>query len=180
MCMKSQFRLIVFFHFGDGFIDSVQANKGHWSDAGPMLVHRLRRWPNIKPASCQRIVLTGVNQTPNWLYRSHNSSYLNHSARTPWLRVRAADDFRRIIASSVSLFNLALNTLPFSGLTESINDSIEFEILQRKTFTSQNSSSQLGEMDTYRTQIIPFNAKIKVSSRFRNSNSLFQQFQLGV
>ena len=29
MCMKSQFRLIVFFHFGDGFIDSVQANKGH-------------------------------------------------------------------------------------------------------------------------------------------------------
>ena len=30
-----------------------------WPAAGLMLVHRLRRWPNIRPAAGQRLVFTG-------------------------------------------------------------------------------------------------------------------------
>ena len=29
-------------------------------DAGPILAHRLRRWPSIKPALVQRLVFAGI------------------------------------------------------------------------------------------------------------------------
>ena len=38
----------------------VPANTGRIANAGLMLVHRLRRWPNIKPALAQRLVFVGV------------------------------------------------------------------------------------------------------------------------
>ena len=35
------------------------ADMRHWPNAGLMLVHRQRRWPNNKPALGQRRVITG-------------------------------------------------------------------------------------------------------------------------
>ena len=32
-------------------------------NAGPMLAHNLRRWPNIKPALVQRLMFTGLRST---------------------------------------------------------------------------------------------------------------------
>ena len=34
-------------------------NMGRWPDAGLMLAHRLRRWPNINPALGERLVFGG-------------------------------------------------------------------------------------------------------------------------
>ena len=35
-------------------------NTARWTNAGLKLVHRLRRWTNIKPALVQRIVFAGI------------------------------------------------------------------------------------------------------------------------
>ena len=36
------------------------ANTTRWPSVGLMLAHRLRRWPNIKPALGQRLVFAGI------------------------------------------------------------------------------------------------------------------------
>ena len=38
----------------------VPANTRCWPNAGPILAHRLRRWPSIKPALVQRLVFAGL------------------------------------------------------------------------------------------------------------------------
>ena len=38
----------------------VPANTRHWDSVGLLLVHRLRRWPNIKPTLSQCLVLAGI------------------------------------------------------------------------------------------------------------------------
>ena len=40
--------------------DSYPANTSHWSIVGLMLVHRLRRWPNIKPTMTRRLVFKHI------------------------------------------------------------------------------------------------------------------------
>ena len=39
---------------------TIPANKRHWANAGSMLGHRLRRWPNIDPALAQCLLLAGM------------------------------------------------------------------------------------------------------------------------
>ena len=41
--------------------DQTTTNKKCWPDAGLMLGHRLRRWPNIKPTSVLHPVYAGMS-----------------------------------------------------------------------------------------------------------------------
>ena len=43
------------------------ANTRHLSNAGPVLVHRLRRWPNIGPPLGGRLVFAGERLSSGWL-----------------------------------------------------------------------------------------------------------------
>ena len=51
------------------------ANTRRSPDAGLMLVHRLRRWPNIKPASGERFVIAGYDLLRDMNVLIHGLTY---------------------------------------------------------------------------------------------------------
>ena len=73
----------------------ISANKSHWPNAGSMLVHRLRRWPNIEPATGESIVLAGWALILHHIFTSAKGGYVFGRVglfvclffRLPWARL---------------------------------------------------------------------------------------------
>ena len=72
-------------------VHTVPANRRHWTIVGSMLVHRLRRWPNIDRAMVQCLLFAGIllqwkANNGNWLLQQKTVTavYLGTTCRADW------------------------------------------------------------------------------------------------